>query len=229
MTPLDVSNTLALQVTRVSWKNAFSRLAVTMEHTKNRYSILKSRRLVTGIRPGSNGPRGSLLIPRDFSNSSLYTPTSTLTQDVSAQLLDQTLPLPSSAPVELECVNCTTTGTVGLKYGHFELVQHSYELEDAISSAFMEFDVNNFLAHIALSATPKATDKWAVDLWKHSLVHAQLTDALSFDVDLEYQLFGSIQFSGGIQLDFGFQVVVPDGSSVHMNLGSPSQSSANGL
>jgi hypothetical protein len=183
--------------------------------------MLNPRRLTHNIQSHARG-LVSPLISRAPSN------VTTQRTDISSQFIDKPLPLPVDLPIKLSCKNCTTTGMFIMQYGKFDF-DFSLDPADWIKSGFFDIDVNDFMAYILLSIEPKSMKHWTVDLHENQLLPLHIPDVLTMNLYVDFALRGSLTFGGQIEVDFGFQMTVPDKSQLHVDFGTFADSALTGL
>lgn len=173
---------------------------------------------------------GNTLVP-------IAEPTETsITLDLSHDEVSSTFSFPAglgpSVPLTVGCKECKTTGSMKLTQGSFHIDIPSnwtgLTAFDIIQSGFVSLELDDFSAYILLTATPSASLDFAYTLFNVPVVGfvvrmGLLSISFGRDLDIDHkqipgfgragitfspQLSLAMQLSGGITVDYGFEVVV---------------------
>lgn len=231
---------LDLAVVESSWKDAFSRFDIDFGHTTDTH-IFRRHADFFKIRRRQE-PTVSILpvaIPSDTPDDVV-----TASFDLSSQLIDKTfepgdflsgiadaLAIPD-LPIEVGCKNCSTAGTLVLTQGaiNIDLQQvdvipdflqggdDGKDLTSVITGGFFQLTANNVGAHIELFARPKVSGAFEIALLPLPIVGFTIPNIGRAGVTFEPTLQVSYEVSGGIEINHGFDIAVPDKSNVKIEL-----------
>ncbi|KAL9120587.1 MAG: hypothetical protein Q9187_002853, partial [Circinaria calcarea] len=168
-------------------------------------------------------------------------------KDVSGQLIDYPiLPSNSSLLADIEgqvlppwlnvkCTNCTTAGTIELRSGSFTVgstsTNDTQNIVQFIEHGYVEVVTNGLFAHIALESTwqPQIGVSYTVDLAQIPLQPYSIPDIAIIGPYFNPRLILGVDL--GTQLDFkyGFEVNVPDNSTIRAVVGNITQSTVTGF
>jgi hypothetical protein len=125
-----------------------------------------------------------------------------------------TFPTGDSLPYDLGCTNCTGKGNIILRTAHFEfglkeLVNGGDD--DPIKSGHVELEFSGFEMSIGLRATPPPIPlSKSFSVVKLPLSGIQIPGIGKIDLHFEFDLQFEAQVNTGVELGFGFDVVVPN-------------------
>jgi len=125
-----------------------------------------------------------------------------------------TFPIGGSLPFDLGCTNCTGKGNVILRTAHLEfglkdLINN--EDDDPIKSGYVELEFTGFEMSIGLRVTPPPIPfSESFSVFKIPLINMQIPGVGNIGLGFEFDLQFKAQADTGVELEFGFDVVVPD-------------------
>ncbi|KAF2834854.1 hypothetical protein M501DRAFT_943340, partial [Patellaria atrata CBS 101060] len=228
-------STVILNVERVSWKKSFRSFNIDFGYTENEHILrhhfpqIDTRQALPPVNPESIDP-STFPLPTDTPEAD------SATVDLSFQVLDIDF-VPSilgDIPFEIGCKNCTTSGSVTLSSGEFDITpEFSFgNLDqgiDFIQGGFVELTVDSFAARIELEASPVASVAFAQELIVLPIVGFVIPGIGQAGITFAPQISGSFELDGCIDITYGFELEVPDGSSVRLDLADLSNSGTTGF
>ena len=168
-------------------------------------------------------------------------------KDVSAQLIDYPI-LPSNSSVladieghvlppglNVKCTNCTTAGTIELLSGSFTVGSPSSNDTESsvhfIEHGYVEVVTNKLFAHIALDSTwqPQTGASYTVDLAEIPLQPYSIPDIAVIGPYFNPRLILGVNLSTQLDFKYGFEVSIPDNSTIKAVVGNITQSTVTGF
>ena len=168
-------------------------------------------------------------------------------KDISGQLINYTV-LPSNSSVladiegqvlppwlNVKCTNCTTTGTIELLSGSFTVGSTSSNDTESIvqfiEHGYVEVVANKLFAHIALESTwqPQTGVSYTVNLAEIPLQPYSIPDIAVIGPYFNPRLILGVDLGTQLDFNYGFEVNVPDNSTIKAVVGNITQSTVTGF
>ncbi|KAF2475132.1 uncharacterized protein BDR25DRAFT_310580 [Lindgomyces ingoldianus] len=235
----DDRDRIILSVETTTWQKSFKSMKIEFGHSPDPHMIQRHDRLLRRqTKPSQVQSLAASIIPS-------ATPTAeSVTFDLAFEAKDTTFQWPEgvsigpSLPITVGCDKCTTTGKLILTQGEFDIANLSELTEQAINaneemdfikSGFFQLELNGFEASIGLKASPSASLEFAYDLFQLPVLGFKIPGFGAAGVLYTPQLIFEVTVSGGIELFFGFDVKVPDHSTIRLDLGQFNKSGITGF
>ncbi|KAF2115304.1 hypothetical protein BDV96DRAFT_646316 [Lophiotrema nucula] len=248
---------IELSVVEEKWKEAFSSYKIDFGHTEDSHLFRRhedfyrarkrqaptatSANLAT-ITPAPVDIPGDTPDTKTAASFDLSFQTINSTFDPKAFLapIQDVVAIPD-LPVELGCNNCTTTGKLALTQGSFNIeigdidVLPSFidgdeaNILSFIKGGFVELAATDLGAHIDLFARPKVSGSFEVSLLSLPIAGFVIPGFGKAGVTFKASLQASYQITGGIELGYGFDILVPAKSTVRVDLSDLKSSGITGF
>ncbi|ORY14371.1 hypothetical protein BCR34DRAFT_599152 [Clohesyomyces aquaticus] len=230
---------ISFTVVEVAFHSSFKSMKIEFSHSPEPHHVHTHDRLLrrTPTRRQLTDAPSSLIPSATPTETSQTFDLSFEAKDTKFQWLAGVQAGPSS-PITVGCDKCTTKGKLILTQGQFEVAdlgELAGELTnpnsdmDFIKSGFFQFELNGFEASIGLKATPSASLGFTYDLFSVPVLGFKIPNFGSAGIMYVPQLVFDVSVQGGIDLFFGFDVKVPDHSTIRLDFGQFNQSKATGF
>lgn len=131
--------------------------------------------------------------------------------------------------VAVSCKNCSITGTIDITEGAFSV--DGTGLANFINHGYFEVVANGLNAHVELDTTLALSSGKSFDqnIATITMPGFQIPDLAAIGPMLELDLTGSITAVASLDFTYGFDITVPDNSSILMDIGNVTQSTYHGF
>ncbi|KAF2753798.1 hypothetical protein EJ05DRAFT_172005 [Pseudovirgaria hyperparasitica] len=164
-----------------------------------------------------------------------------ITIDLNSVVKDTVLPLPTNItdllpvgiPVEIRCVECSTSGSLELSAGEFEMDLNVFDGDgiDLFQSGFISMIGNGIGARLEMAATPSA--EFTTELPLPSIPIPALGFSIpgigNAGVNFSPEISLSFGVKGGIEFTYGLTASIPDKSEIRINFADFGSSSTTGF
>ncbi|KAF2727296.1 hypothetical protein EJ04DRAFT_404095, partial [Polyplosphaeria fusca] len=256
---VDVSSdefSLELFVTEAKFKEAFSHFNIDFGYTNEGHHLrrhedfqkVRKRQESSKVMDPATITAAPVAIPSDTAEDktaasfdlSFQTLNSTFAPKDFLSPIQDVVAIPD-LPVELGCNNCTTTGALSLTQGAFDIDLgnidvlpdfidgDSANVLSFIKSGFIELAVKDLSAHIDLFAKPKASGQFEVSLPSLPIVGFTIPGIGKAGVSFNASLQATYEVKGGVEVQYGFDVLVPADSTVRVDLSDFGKSGITGF
>ncbi|KAL9129631.1 MAG: hypothetical protein Q9217_001949 [Psora testacea] len=248
-----MGNSLVLSVTPVTWKNSFHSIDV---HFGSRVenNELKSRghpqkRQAAPSLTASAAAVSSI----NFPSAPSVSPSNTSVADASVnkQYLDTAILPPKFPGVEPEslqvpfvpqglsvgCKNCTIQGSIDVSHGYFSIsnansTSNSSNIVDLLMDGYVELQINNFAAHVELESTiqPSASlFTYVAPFPDIGIPGFSIPGIAVVGPVLRPRVSFGAQISTELDFTYGFNVSIPNNSTIMLNIGDLENSTITGF
>ncbi|KAI4945203.1 hypothetical protein J4E91_008181 [Alternaria rosae] len=228
---------LELSVSKTTWRAAFDHVDISFGHTIDDH-IYRRHSDFARIR---NKRQNKVDIPADTPDD-----VNTVSFDLSSELLDTTFPVEAflsgiaglvgapdvPLPIEIGCKRCATSGQIALSQGAFnidlsqiDLIPDIFEggddgkeISHVISGGFVELVATGVGATLDLFARPPSSGKFEVTLFQLPIAGFTIPGIGKAGAIFEPRLAFDFEISGTLEVNYGLQLTVPDGSSIRVEL-----------
>ncbi|KAK4498277.1 hypothetical protein PRZ48_010935 [Zasmidium cellare] len=223
-------DTVSLSVIPATWKDSFKSIKVQFGYTTEGHELrahsevrrrLQARQSdptdVVNAVPTLTAPTPSDLPDSDNTTGSV---------DLSASLTNKPIPLPSEIPIQLTCLDCRTFGSIDYSFGDFS-IDHDLDITGTATVT-----AQGFGAHVNISAELKQSDNFLTPLIPglalDSGIHIPGLGKASLTIGPF--IAGGYDYNGSLAItSYGFDMRVPDGSQLVLDVGNFSNSDITGL
>ncbi|KAF1993496.1 hypothetical protein P154DRAFT_582733 [Amniculicola lignicola CBS 123094] len=238
----DTNARIVFDVQRTTWLKAYRTRKVEFGRTLDPHHLYEHHRLAG--RQDATATNNVVLAASSLVPAAGTTPTAeSVSFDLNDEQTDTTFEWPEgselgpTSPITVGCKQCTTKGQLALTQGEIDLSSldeivdqaRSGEDLDMIKSGFFQLDLSGFESSILLKASPSGNVKFAKDLFTVPVFGFSIRGIGSAGVLFQPQLAFDIQIAGGVELNWGFKVNVPDNSIIRLDIGTFSNSSVTGF
>ncbi|KAL8752353.1 MAG: hypothetical protein Q9184_005764 [Pyrenodesmia sp. 2 TL-2023] len=250
---------LTLLVTPARWKDSVQSISINFGKSSEDYLVPGQGKIQRRQAPSAPNTTvvvataaATSTVEIDFPAPPSSTPTATSAQqDLSFQWIDTAL-LPPSFPnddsltlnapavpqgVTISCKNCTVKGTIDIMQASISgNATSSDDSEDddlfEWDSGSFTFEVNGFSAHIHLEATVQATADLATftaPIPSIGIPGFSIPGIGAVGPIFKPAIVLGAQVGSELEFGYGFNLTIPDSSSIILDLGEPTNSSVNGF
>jgi hypothetical protein len=235
---------------KTTWKDAFDHMNITFGHTTEDHFY---RRHTDFARIRSKR-QNRVTIPQDTPDN-----VNTALFDLNSEVVDKTfintdfldiigsvapLPdLPINIPIEIGCKRCATTGQLALSQGAFnidlsqiDLIPDIFqggddgkEISKVISGGFVELVATGLGARLELFARPSANGQFEIALFQLPIAGFTIPGIGNAGAIFEPRVRFEFSVTGGLEVNYGLDLKVPDGSSIRVELTNLAGSSITGF
>lgn len=136
--------------------------------------------------------------------------------------------------LSIKCVKCSIKGSIELTQGVFTINDSSLEIHEAINfleNGYFETVVNGLGAHIEIDAAIAGTfdESFSMSLVTLTLPGFQIPEIAAIGPMWTPTIRGAINISTNLDFTYGFEVAIPDNSSILLNIGNLSESTSHGF
>ncbi|TGO46438.1 hypothetical protein BCON_0325g00060 [Botryotinia convoluta] len=234
------SNTAILSVQRIEWSDAYDTMEVKFGMGKYDSSALRKhsdlRKRITSTISVSSSETVS------FPSAPSATPIS----DISVHDIGYSVPAGfnlgsfatsndgTGGSLSISCGNCSIEGTIELTQGVFTVSDSSLDTEKAVNfveHGYFDMVVNGLGAHIEIDSAVAGTftETFIMDLTTLALPGFQIPNIAAIGPMWVPAIQGSISVSQNLNFTYGFDVSVPDKSSIRLNIGNLTESTSSGF
>jgi hypothetical protein len=232
---------MELAVKPKTWKRAFKRYNIDFGHYQESHIHRRNHDLLPRhLKPTHVKKEVSSLLPS--SSPTAKSVSLDLGHSTGGSGSDFNFPIGPDVPFQIGCENCTTGGTLGLKQGSFDIEIDVTDLDsnndgettvnDFIRGGFVELTIDGFNARVLVHAIPTSTAEFAIDLFSIPTVSPLGFDIPGFGragLTFTPQLAASFTIESPVKFLMGFDVKVPDGAKLRVDLGDWEKSGQTGL
>ncbi|KAL8705514.1 MAG: hypothetical protein Q9201_001389 [Fulgogasparrea decipioides] len=245
---------IVLSVSRVSWKSAIQTIKIDVGKSKERYRIRKQgevqkRQMPSSAEASIVATPGAAASTVAFPVPPSSTPTATSAhKDVSFSYADTPL-LPPAFPgvdsatlnvpfipngVSIKCKNCTVTGTIDILQGSVlgNTTNSSEDDDFSWDQGSFTFEANGFSAHIQLEATIQPSAdllSFEAPMPTIGLPGFSIPGVGTVGPIFKPAIVIGTQISSELEFTYGFNLTVPNNSSILLDLTDPEDSTVNGF
>ncbi|KAL1624780.1 hypothetical protein SLS56_007665 [Neofusicoccum ribis] len=226
----------------MTWKAAFPVMSIKMRQIKGTSDFQPRRELFRRADTGS-----SMLSTVSVPVPTSFIETSSASIPIATQILNEGLKVPDT-PFNTGCNNCTTTGTVDVEYMDFDIdcqteeFEDGFDTHDCIQGGGASIELNGFWAHMDLYTNLSQNWDFETSIYRMPLNYSlkvsnkvtlplallikylKLLGVGSASLVWEPLLIGGYQLNGSVEIDYGFELTVPDGTGLLFNLSDPDKS-----
>ncbi|KAI4644488.1 hypothetical protein J4E93_006393 [Alternaria ventricosa] len=239
---------LELSVSKTTWRAAFDHVDISFGHTTDDH-IYRRHSDFARIR---NKRQNKVDIPADTPDD-----VNTVSFDLSSELLNTTFPVEAflsgiaglvgapdvPLPIEIGCKRCATSGQIALSQGAFnidlsqiDLIPDIFEggddgkeISHVISGGFVELVATGVGATLDLFARPPSSGKFEIALFQLPIAGFTIPGIGKAGAIFEPRLAFDFEISGTLEVNYGLQLTVPDGSSIRVELADLASSRVTGF
>lgn len=141
-------------------------------------------------------------------------------------------------PLSLVCKNCSTTGELIVRRGEFNLTNITELAEEILNendpvrifdTGFVEMQVNGFSAHVELQNALSKSFPHSTTLFQQPLFGLEVPGVGILGVFFQVPLAISLGLSGGLEFTYGFDVNVPNNSTIRIDFANMNHSATTGF
>ncbi|CAN9150326.1 unnamed protein product [Alternaria alternata] len=239
---------LELSVSKTTWQAAFDYVDISFGHTTENHVYRRHSDFTRLRRKRQN----RIDIPADTPDD-----VNTVAFDLGSELLNKTFglesflsaispgnPVPeSSVPIEIGCKRCTTSGQLALTQGAFkidasqiDLIPDTFEggddgkeITSVITGGFVELVATGVGARLELFARPVSSGEFEITLFQVPIAGFVIPGVGKAGAIFEPRIAFDFELSGTLEVNYGLEVTVPDGSSLRVELTDLASSSLTGF
>ncbi|KAH7378275.1 hypothetical protein BKA66DRAFT_571703 [Pyrenochaeta sp. MPI-SDFR-AT-0127] len=238
---------LELSVTKVAWRDAFESFDISFGQTSDDH-LYRRHSDFTKIRKKRQNAK--VEIPADTPEN-----VNTISFDLSSSLVDTVFPAESflaglgalvpipQLPIEIGCKSCTTSGRLALTQGAFkidasqiDLIPDVFEggddgkeITSVITGGFIELVATGLGARLEMFARPITSGAFEIALFKLPVFGFVIPGIGKAGAVFEPRIAADFEVSGGLELNYGIEVAVPDNSNIRIELADITNSRVNGF
>lgn len=230
---------LDLSVKKTTWRQAFDRMNVTFGHTTDDHIVRRHADFAMVRSKRQN----RVAIPQNVSedvNTALFDLSSEIVDKTFAsedflEILGAAVPLPElpiAVPIEIGCKRCATTGQLALNQGAFnidlsqiDLIPDIFqggddgkEIASVISGGFVELVATGVGARLDLFARPSANGEFEIALIQLPIAGFVIPGIGNAGAVFEPRIAFEFEVSGGLEVNYGLELNVPDNSRLRIEL-----------
>ncbi|KAF5870615.1 putative gpi anchored protein [Botrytis fragariae] len=234
------SNTAILSVQRIEWSDAYDTMEVKFGMGKYDSSAL---RIHSDLRKRITS---SVSVSSSETVSFPSAPSATPTSDTSVQDIGYSVPAGfnlgsfatsndgAGGSLSINCGNCSIEGSIELIQGVFNVSDSSLDTEKAVNfveHGYFDMVFNGLGAHIEIDSAVAGTftETFTMELTTLALPGFQIPDIAAIGPMWIPAIQGSISVSRNLNFTYGFDVSVPDKSSMRLNIGNLTESTSSGF
>ncbi|KAJ5055036.1 hypothetical protein J3E74DRAFT_228209 [Bipolaris maydis] len=231
---------LDLSVKKTTWRQAFDRMNVTFGHTTDDHIVRRHADFAMTRSKRQN----RIAIPQNISedvNTALFDLSSEIVDKTFAskdflEILGAVVPLPEdlpiAVPIEIGCKRCATTGQLALNQGAFnidlsqiDLIPDIFqggddgkEIASVISGGFVELVATGVGARLDLFARPSANGAFEIALIQLPIAGFVIPGIGNAGAVFEPRIAFEFEVSGGLEVNYGLELNVPENSRLRVEL-----------
>ncbi|KAF7950197.1 hypothetical protein EAE96_007488 [Botrytis aclada] len=234
------SNTVILSVQRIEWSDAYETMEVKFGMGKYDSSAL---RIHSDLRKRITS---SVSVSSSETVSFPSAPSATPSSDTSVHDVGYSVPAGfnlgsfstsndgSGGSLSISCGNCSIEGSIELTQGVFTVSDSSLDTEKAVNfveNGYFDMVVNGLGAHIEIDSAVAGTftETFTMTFTTLALPGFQIPDIAAIGPMWIPAIQGSISVSRNLNFTYGFDVSVPDKSSIRLNIGNLTESTTSGF
>ncbi|KAF7924019.1 hypothetical protein EAE99_006680 [Botrytis elliptica] len=234
------SNTAILSVQRIEWSDAYDTMEVKFGMGKYDSSAI---RIHSDLRKRITS---TVSVSSSETISFPSAPSATPTSDTSVHDIGHVVPAGftlgsfstsndgTGGSLSISCGNCSIEGSIELTQGVFNVSKSSHNTEKAVNfveQGYFDMVVNGLGAHIEIDSAVAGTftETFTVELTRLTLPGFQIPDIAAIGPMWIPAIQGSIGVSRNLNFTYGFDVSVPDKSSIRLNIGNLTESTSSGF
>ncbi|KAF2498984.1 hypothetical protein BU16DRAFT_559016 [Lophium mytilinum] len=221
---------VTLQTEPASWAQSFTSLQVQMYHTEETHRFRPHEEL--------RGRQAATAVSSIEYTSTLNVPVPTATTDATKNTLDLSHALighdffPANSSFQVTCKNCSTFGSLDFEFANFELdlgVRDGFILGDIFTGGEATIVANGMGAIVDLTTKISGIDI-KLNVFEVPFLFA-IKIPLIGTAGLMYvpALTANSSMNGSIGFEYGFELLIPDGSQIFVDLTDPTNSSVSGF
>ncbi|KAF7924960.1 uncharacterized protein EAE98_007048 [Botrytis deweyae] len=234
------SDTAILSVQRIEWIDAYDTMEVKFGMGKYDSSAI---RIHSDLRKRITS---TVSVSSSETISFPSAPSATPTSDTSVHDIGHVVPAGftlgsfstsndgTGGSLSISCGNCSIEGSIELTQGVFNVSKSSHNTEKAVNfveQGYFDLVVNALGAHIEIDSAVAGTftETFTVELTRLTLPGFQIPDIAAIGPMWIPAIQGSIGVSRNLNFTYGFDVSVPDKSSIRLNIGNLTESTSSGF
>ncbi|KAF7889308.1 uncharacterized protein EAF01_010801 [Botrytis porri] len=231
------SNTAILSVRRIEWSKAYDTMEVKFGMRKYDSSAL---RIHSDLRKRITS---TVSVSSSETISFPSAPSATPTSDTSVHDIGYSVPAGfnlgsfststdgTGGSLSINCGNCSIEGSIELTQGVFTISDSSLDAKKAVNfveNGYFDMEVNGLGAHIEIDSAVAGTftESFTMELMTLALPGFQIPDIAATGPMWTPAIQGSISVSRNLNFTYGFDVSVPDKSSIRLNIGNLTESTS---
>ncbi|KAI9697209.1 MAG: hypothetical protein M1836_004773 [Candelina mexicana] len=252
---VEASSTAELSVMPIAWQDTFHAMTVDFGTSNGRYASdslrrhdrLQRRQASSTLAKLTPSTTAGVSFSRSYPTApATATPASSVSGNLTSQLLEKQIMPPDvlfenevvPQGISVTCRNCSVGGGLKLTQGSFSMGQSngtsnsSMNLIQFFDSGYVQVQAQNMTAHIDLKTTvsPSTTLKeFTAHLPAIPLTPFQIPGIAAVGPYIDPQIIGSINLGAKMDFTYGFDLSVPDGSSVTLDIGNVTNSTTQGF
>ncbi|KAE8868989.1 hypothetical protein PTNB73_04042 [Pyrenophora teres f. teres] len=224
---------LDLTTTKTTWDAAFNQLDLAFGHTKDQH-LYRRHSDFAKLRKRQN----TLAIPEDTPDS-----VTTALFDLKSELRDHVFNVKEflkgvadvdipDLPIEIGCKECSTRGKLALTQGAFKFDASQIDLipdflqggddgksiNKVITGGFMELVATGVGARVELFARPVRSGSFEVSLFSVPIVGFSIPGIGKAGAVFTPSIAADFEISGTLEVNYGVDLTVPDGSSLRVEI-----------
>ncbi|KAF2093999.1 hypothetical protein NA57DRAFT_81002 [Rhizodiscina lignyota] len=210
-----------------------------------KHNDLRRRQAISGASSSNSSvlPANLTSVPFKAPPAQNFTSNRTTNANLGFELIDHEFSdleqlLRPHIPLTFSCKNCSTTGSMILTRGEFNFTNTTELAEEVLNnndpvrifeSGSIEMQINDFSAHIELETGLSKSFGQKINLFSAPLFGLDVPGFGKLGVFFQVPLIASMAVSGGVQFTYGFDVTVPNNSSVFIDFTNISNSRTTGF
>ncbi|KAF1945863.1 hypothetical protein EJ02DRAFT_395726 [Clathrospora elynae] len=237
---------LELSMTKATWQDAFDEIEISFAHTTDDHlyrrhanfaNIQQKRQNKVNI--PDKTPDNVTAATFDLASELLNT---TFTANSFLAGIGDLVPLPD-LPIEIGCKSCTTRGQLVLTQGAFkidasqiDLIPDIFqggddgkEITSVITGGFMELVATGVGARLEMFARPAASGAFEIALFPLPILGFTIPGIGKAGAMFEPRIALDFQVGGALEVNYGLDVTVPDGSRLRVELTNLAKSGVTGF
>ncbi|KAF2640096.1 hypothetical protein P280DRAFT_507661 [Massarina eburnea CBS 473.64] len=243
----DEGSYLEISVKQGDWEDSFDRIVVDFGHTEEVHKFRKHSHFRRAEDDKLDIP--AFTIPTNTSDNVLST---TFTLDWMVEdttfSLEDFLPvtgttLPNQAPLEIGCNSCSLIGSLVLSAGSIDIDSSEIDLipdvlqggddgkdmSKVIKGGFMELAAQGVEGYFEFFTKPTSSGSFMIKLMTLPVLGFSIPGIGKAGAFLETVLSADYDIQGAFEMTYGFQLSVPDNSTIRVDLTDPSKSGVVGF
>ncbi|KAF1963739.1 hypothetical protein CC80DRAFT_498862 [Byssothecium circinans] len=235
-----------LSIKQVDWEDSFDRIVVDFGHTEEDHFLRKHSHFKRADDEKLDIPE--VKIPDDTKDE-----VKASTFDLNWIVQDKTFALtdfipvagklPNQVPLEMGCNTCSmlgslvlTSGSIDIDSSEVDFVPDIFQGKDdgkdmskVIKGGYMELAAKGMEGYFEFFTKPKATGSFMIKLMTLPVLGFSIPGIGKAGAFLETVLSADYDIQGGFEMTYGFQLAVPDNSTIRVDLRDPSKSGITGF
>ncbi|GME34474.1 hypothetical protein GTA08_BOTSDO11054 [Neofusicoccum parvum] len=230
VTASEDTKSITLSTTKKHWKEAFNHFNIEYGYSQEHHELRRHQfqRRQAPATPGATTSTAatsstsaflshSTLIPANSSQATATSVALSLFHEEANTTFSMPPGVQLTAPINLGCRHCKTTGHLNLTQGEWEFdwpdmdeITQIDSVADILKAGYVQMSLSNFSAYIELSATPAQSGALVLPLFTAPAVGFRIPELGTAGVMFEPALTFNWALTGGMRISYGFNLEIPE-------------------